>query len=37
MKSFAVISTAAAVGLVLSCGSPDVSAAKDVVTPYVSK
>ncbi len=31
MKSFAVIATATAVGLVLSCGSPDVSAAKDII------
>ena len=31
MKSFAVFSTAAAVGLVLSCGTPDVAVAKDIV------
>lgn len=31
MKSIAVITTATAVALVLSCGSPDVGAAKDIV------
>ena len=31
MKSLAVITTATAVGLVLSCGSPDVSAAKEII------
>ena len=31
MKSFAAFSTAAAVGLVLSCGTPDVAVAKDIV------
>ena len=31
MKSFMITAMAAAVGLTLSCGSPDVSAAKDIV------
>ncbi len=31
MKSLSMISVTAALGLSLSCGSPDVSAAKDIV------
>jgi len=31
MKSLSVITVAAAIGLALSCGSPDVSAAKEII------